>query len=893
MDLHRRDISQDINELGSLLGDVIKKESEEAFDIVESIRKESIQARESTGKHNENVKNKIDEMSDEKKEIIARAFTIYFELVNLAEERERVRKIRVRSEKGVLENTLEEVIVQQNLEENKKIKNILDDIQIIPTFTAHPTEARRKTIKYKLRNISEILEKLDETNLQKKEEENIKDNLKSQIEGLWRTSHIRQNRPNPLDEVYNIHWYLENTLFDCIGEFYTDKQDLLKKYSENLNYNIDMPNVFKFRSWAGSDSDGNPYVTPPITEKTLNIQQNKILSLYKEELKKLLNVLSYNKENIDVEPVKKYLNRNKKFSSLVKKAKKQYPDEPYRQMIKIMLERIDNTKENSSIGYSNPVELSKELGDIKKSLENSGARSVAKVEIEPLKRKVETFGFTLAQLDLRDHRKNHTKTIEEVLEKKGIEYRSFSEKEKAEFLTKSILENSNKISIEDSKDISESSSKILKRFSKLYKWQSEFGVNSIDTYCISMSEETSHILEVLFLADQFSIVNLPDRSNIDIVPLFETARALKKSSEIMEELFNNKAYSKSLKRRGNKQEIMLGYSDSNKENGFVTTNWFLYKNQERLAALSRRYNINLRFFHGRGGSIPRGGGSTNKAILALPKGASMGEIKFTEQGEAIDERYGNKKIAKRNMEQTLNAQIRTRHRALEETKNNIPKEWRKALDIISKNSKETYISLLETEGFVDYFYQSTPIQVIEKLKLGSRPASRTEKRGIEDLRAIPWVFAWTQSRCILPGWYSLGSGINEYLKKGNINTLKSMYENWNFFRTVLDNASLSLAKSDIEIAKEYSQLSQESNKFYPKIKKEYEKTKSLILKISGRQVLTGKKWLEESLNRRNPYLDPLNLLQADLLDKDNLSKKQQEILRITVMGIAAGMKNTG
>jgi phosphoenolpyruvate carboxylase len=340
---------------------------------------------------------------------------------------------------------------------------------------------------------------------------------------------------------------------------------------------------------------------------------------------------------------------------------------------------------------------------------------------------------------------------------------------------------------------------------------------------------------------------------------------------------------------------MLGYSDSNKENGFLAANWDLYKNQRRLANITDDFGVTMRLFHGRGGSISRGGGPMNRAMLALPNETVTGQIKFTEQGEAIAEKYANPRIAERNLEQMLNAQVRARRNAIRQPEEQVPEEWVDAMDTMAAAARQEYRDLLESDGFVSYFEQATPITVIEDLNLGSRPASRSGERTVEDLRAIPWVFSWTQSRCILPGWYALASGIDAFLEEGDVETLREMYDEWPFFRTTLDRATLSLARTDFEIAAEYADLADADlrESFFPRLSDEYDRAVDHALDICGRDSLLQRDWLEESLARRNPYVDPLNLLQTHLLAQTHRTESEEQTLRLTVKGIAAGMKNTG
>ncbi|OYR83262.1 phosphoenolpyruvate carboxylase, partial [Halorubrum sp. E3] len=487
----------------------------------------------------------------------------------------------------------------------------------------------------------------------------------------------------------------------------------------------------------------------------------------------------------------------------------------------------------------------------------------------------------------------------EAVAVEGVDYEGMDESERVDFLTEAILQEEPVVDVDEPGDVSETTERVLERFQSFAEWQEEYGQQAIDTYCISMTEEPSHVLEVLFLSDQVGVVTLPDHCAVDVVPLLETESALNGAERILGTLFENEAYAKALEARGEVQEVMLGYSDSNKENGFLAANWDLYENQRRIARFCREEDVTLRLFHGRGGSISRGGGPMNEALLALPNETVTGQVKFTEQGEAIAEKYANPRIAERELEQMLDAQIRARKEANEEPVEDVPDRWVEAMEIMAPAARETYRDLLNTDGFVSYFEQATPISVVEDLNLGSRPASRSGERSVEDLRAIPWVFSWTQTRLILPGWYAIASGIDAYLdevgEEEGMETLREMFDEWPFFRTTLDNASLALARTEPEIAAEYADLADDDlrERFFPELVGEYERGRELVLAISGRDQLLRREWLEESLDRRNPYVDPLNLLQANLLGRTHRTDEEERTLRLTVNGIAAGMKNTG
>jgi phosphoenolpyruvate carboxylase len=897
MKLHNRDVRQDVRELGALLGDVLESQtSTDAFETVEDLRTAAIAYRDGTNPTREPLHDVLDSLQPEGESVVARAFTTYFELINLAEERQRVRSIRQASQDGTLADSLEGAVetLAENDADSETVQGVLDDVLIEPTFTAHPTEARRKTVKAKLRSIADHLETVDERRLTDGEQEQVWRRVDAEVTSLWQTPQVRNRRPEPTDEARNVQWYLENTLFDVVGEVYSELEATVHEEYPDVN----VPKLFEFRSWAGSDRDGNPFVTPEVTTETLERQRSVVLAKYRTALKRLSGVLSQDGSRIDAgSDFRASLETDReRFPTVADETEERYPDEPYRQKLKLMREKLDRVEDVRPDGYAGPTQLVDDLETIAASLRKNGAEEVVDAYLQPLIRQVDTFGFTLASLDLRDHQENHTEAVTEALATEGIDYAEMDEAERVELLTDAILQEHPVFDVTEPGDISDTAARVLRRFDKLAEWQDEYGAGAIDTYCISMTEEPSHVLEVLFLADQAGVVELPDHCGLDVVPLLETESALNGARRIMGTLFENEAYQQALTARNDVQEIMLGYSDSNKENGFLAANWDLYKNQRRLAEITDDHDVTMRLFHGRGGSISRGGGPMNEAMLALPNETVTGQIKFTEQGEAIAEKYATPRIAERNLEQMLDAQVRARYQALQEPTEEVPEEWVDAMDTMATAARAEYRDLLNTDGFVSYFEQATPITVIEDLNLGSRPASRSGERNVEDLRAIPWVFSWTQSRCILPGWYSFAEGVEAYLDDGgDMETLREMYEEWPFFRTTLDNASLAMARTDLEIASEYADLATSDlrQQFFPRLETEYEQAVDYALSISGRRELLKREWLAESLRRRNPYVDPLNYLQTHLLAQTHRTDDEERTLRLTVKGIAAGMKNTG
>jgi phosphoenolpyruvate carboxylase len=902
MTFSNRSIRDDVRELAALLGDTVERQaSTEAFQTVESLRTDAIDYRNDELDSRESLRTRLDGLDPETTQTVARAFGTYFELVNLAEERQRVRTVRGGRATGELPDGVDAAAKALGAVDASVAAQALDDVQVTPTFTAHPTEARRKTVKAKLRRIARSLADLDERRLTD-EEASVWADLEGVVESLWTTRQIRQRRPTPDDEARNVRWYLEGPLYDVLPDVYADIADRLADEHPDLS----VPSVLSFRSWAGSDRDGNPYVTVETTSETLARQREAVLGRYDEEIRGLASGVSSDGDRVSHTEAFQEV-RDDHFEAVPVAAERHRDDhigEPYRAFLSVVRERLSRVEDPRPGGYDDPDELQTALETLAADLRANGLTATAREEIDPLVRRVQTFGFVLAPLDLRDHQENHTAAVADLLAQEDTDYEAMDESERVSFLTDAILAEESVVELDGYEgNLSDTGRRVARRFDTLSEWQSEYGVEAIDAYCISMTEEVSHVLEVLFLADAAGVVSLPEHCGLDVVPLLETASALSNAREILGTLFENDAYGAALSARGTTQEVMLGYSDSNKENGPLAASWYLHKNARRLAEVADDFDVELRLFHGRGGSLSRGGGPMNDALLALPPETATGEVKFTEQGEAIAEKFATPRVARRELGLMIDGQIRARLRAMRDETPTVPEEWESAMETMAAAARERYRGLLETEGFVSFFETTTPINVIEELNLGSRPASRTGERTVEDLRAIPWVFSWTQSRAILPGWFSVAAGLDAYLAPEDdsvetddrLETLREMYESWPFFRTTLDNVSLSLARADMGIASEYADLASESlrEQFFPEIETEYERAKEVLGKVSGTDEPTDRAWFRETLDRRNPYVDPLSLLQVKLLGQESLTPAEERALRLSVTGIASGMKNTG
>jgi phosphoenolpyruvate carboxylase len=900
MSFDGRDVGRDIRELAALLGEVLERQtSTAAFDTVENVRRASIDYRRGDAPSRDPVRDRLTGLDPETTRTVARAYAAYFELVNVAEERERVRALRRGRAEGDLGDGLDRTAEALAEVDAETAQQVLEDVRVVPTFTAHPTEARRKTVKAKLRRVAAILRDVDERRLTDSEFDELDRDLESEVETLWSTRQVRPRRPTPTDEARDVRWYLENTLFDVAAEAEAALTDRVVEAHPDLDASdaADAAGTLDFRSWAGSDRDGNPFVTPEVTSDTLDAQREAVLDRYADALTDVRGALSHEGERLDhtAEFEERVAADREAVPADAGDADERYPEEPYRRAVSVIRARLERVDDLRPGGYDDPDDLVASLRALAGDLRANGHEPTAAERVDPLVRRVETFGFLLAALDLRDHQENHTEAVRDVLAREGLDYGAMDEDERVAVLTESVVGDAVG-SLDLGEECSETSERVCRRFRALADWHREYGEEAIDAYCISMTEEPSHVLEVLYLADLAGVVNLPDHCGLDVVPLLETASALANARDIFDTLVNNDAYGAALDARSDLQEVMLGYSDSNKENGPLAAAWDLHQNARRLAEVADDLGVELRLFHGRGGSISRGGGPMNEAMLALPPETATGEIKFTEQGEAIAEKFANPRVAERELEQMLDAQVRARLRSLQGTAPDVRDDWEAAMNAAGEGARDAYRDLLDTDGFVEFFETATPIRVIENLNMGSRPASRSGERTVEDLRAIPWVFSWTQSRAILPGWFSSASGLDAYLADGgDLDTLREMYGEWPFFRTTIDHIALSLARTELEIAAEYADLAPEQlrEEFFPRIEAEYERAVELVREITGRDELVRREWLAESLQRRNPYVDPLNLLQVDLLSRTHLTEAEERALRLTVKGIAAGMKNTG
>ncbi|SDX93513.1 phosphoenolpyruvate carboxylase [Paenibacillus sp. CF384] len=916
-------LRRDVRFLGNILGDVLVHQGgHELLENVEKIREMSKALRaQFLPELYEEFTAVIDALNPETRHQVIRAFAIYFQLVNIAEQNHRIRRKRdyERSagetvQPGSIESAIQ-VLKDQGIDVDN-VRSIIEDISLELVMTAHPTEATRRAVLDIHQRIAEDVVELDNPTLTYREREKLREKLLNEVLTLWQTDELRDRKPTVIDEVRNGMYYFDETLFEVLPSVYEELERCLDKYYPEERWHV--PTYLRFGSWIGGDRDGNPSVTAKVTWETLTLQRGLVLEKYEELLKEVMSQLSFSTNIIEVsqELLDSIKSDREKIDTrsvdLWRNDK-----EPYRVKLGYMLEKLANTSKDSLKGsvkrYNSADELKADLCIIDRSLRNHFADYVADTHIRKLIRQVELFGFHLAALDVRQHSKEHENAMTEVLANMNIvdNYASLTEDEKIELLHK--LLNDPRPLTSPHFEYSEGTRECLDVYHTIYRAQAEFGVNCISSYLISMTQGASDMLEVMVFAKEVGLFRKESNGNVrctlQAVPLFETIDDLHAAPGIMEQLFALPIYRQAVEARGNLHEIMLGYSDSNKDGGVVTANWELRVALNAITSAAKKFDVKLKFFHGRGGALGRGGMPLNRSILAQPPHTVGGGIKITEQGEVLSSRYSMKGIAYRSLEQATWALVTASRLAkYPEQEAGATAEWEEIARGISETALTKYQDLIFRDpDFMTFFKESTPLPEVGELNIGSRPAKRKGSDRFEDLRAIPWVFAWTQSRYLLPAWYAAGTALQGYVAgdEKRMNTLRVMYEKFPFFTTLIDNLQMALAKADLQIAKEYACMISDTtirDRIFTQIEEEYAMTSSFILQITGQaDILDNVPVIQESIRLRNPYVDPLSYMQVQLLKelrekRANGEADDPELLRevlLTINGIAAGLRNTG
>ena len=913
--------------LGNLLGEtIIEQEGQAIFELEEEIRNMAKiwRADGDLSTFQEKLDGMLHTLIDEprKAHAVLKAFTIYFQLINIAEEQQRIYILRDRARRAHEQNVpVPETIAHglRRLSEEglsaHEVRELLQGLYIMPVFTAHPTESKRRTILLKLKEIADALYEMGYHSLLPTEEDVLVQRIRENIVLLWQSDETRDRRPTVMDEVREGLYYYEATLFRLTPIIYRELTRALAEVYPGEQF--ELPTALRFGSWIGGDRDGNPFVTIATTEEALREHKETILKLYNIEVDKLYNNLSVAQTRVTVSDA---LTESIALDfTLVPPSEvevlERFRLEPYRQKLIMMFRRLRATRAENDIpwrnrnqdapsnprAYATAQEFLDDLRLISESLCANQGQRLAEGRLADLIRAVEVFGFHLATLDIRQHAERHRQAMAEIIEHYHLvdNYVQMPEAERVELLSKEIL---NQRPITARLTFSPETNQTVDLFRLVRRARQEMGEHAIEAYIISMTTEVSNLLEVLLFARDADLFGA-----IDVVPLFETIDDLLAAPEIMTGLFANEAYRQHLAARGNRQQIMIGYSDSNKDGGYLRANWMLFQAQRNLARTCDEHGVQLTLFHGRGGTLGRGGGPTNRAILAQPQESVRGRIKITEQGEVLSSRYDETELAHRHLEQLFNAVLlssgRRPYYAQEQ-------DWAAVMEELSQTAYAKYRTLVEKPSFVRYFHEATPIDHVDQLNIGSRPARRKKTEAITDLRAIPWVFAWTQSRVNLPSWYGVGSALFTWLTATNndqvhperLATLRQIYGSWPFFRTVLDNVQVGLGKADIHIAQLYASLTSPElqAEIFADLAAEFERTRAMLLQITqNKELLDNEEWLQRSIRLRNPYVDPLNYIQVAFLRelrKGTAVANREQLqagVSLSVNGIAAGLQNVG
>ncbi len=896
----RDPLAAEVRLLGALLGQVIDEQAGPAlFDLVERIRKRSIALRhEDDPVERERLERELDGLDLGATEAVVAAFSLYFQLVNLAEARARVRALRRRERSardGILDDSIAEAIttLRRDGRDDAELDATLVRLSIRPVLTAHPTEARRRTALLALRRCASLLERLDDPRLTPSADLEVRRRLREEITLLWRTSALRAVAPEPLDEVRTAMAFFDATLFTVLPRLYRATDAALDDAGPRTGERPPrVPAFVRFGTWIGGDRDGNPFVTAETTERTMRIQADHVLRGYEAVAMRLMQTVAAATDDEHVSrSLATYLGRDAEaLPETDRQLRRRFPGEPYRQRFGFIAERLRRTRialtddAGPRAGhYGGPDVLDAELADLQAALVDDGMVRVAYGEVAELRWQLGTFGFHLASIEVRQHSNVHRAALAALAAGSPLEHEVSAGVPLGE---------------------------VLATFRAIGSIQTRHGVPACHRVVVSFTTGSSDVTDVLALAAAATDGHAPPI--LDVVPLFESSDALATAGPILDALLADDAYRAHVRARGDRQEVMLGYSDSNKESGFLAAAWMLHVAQVALVEVAARHGVELTIFHGRGGAIGRGGGPTNRAILGSAPGAVDGRLKLTEQGEVIAANYADPAIARRHLEQMTGAVLVASTPEHDEAAAGALRAGSPMLDELSVTARAAYRRLVHDDpGFAAFFRDITPIAELSDLRLGSRPAARgrhaaAEPPAIDALRAIPWTFAWSQSRINLPGWYGLGSAIEAYREsygERGLDEISRAYRRWPFLASVLDNAEMILAKADMGVARRYASLatSPEDARRWATIETEYQRTVALLLRVTGRdRLLDGAPVLQRSIALRNPYVDSLSELQVRLLRRlramspdDPDRGRVLRLVQLSVNGVAAGLQNTG
>jgi phosphoenolpyruvate carboxylase len=894
-------LRREVRLLTTRLGALIQEQSgRKTFEAIENLRRLSKQLRQNSDPDLLAAADReVGSLALRRAAEVAHAFSLFFHLVNLCEERQRIRRLRhYESQQDGAPMSLRRTfsrLLKQNFPV-AEFTRVLRSMRIEPVLTAHPTEAKRRSVFNHVLRIGRSLETLGGS-----PEHSIEKSVDPWIEALWLTEETRERAMTPELEVENSLVFLERTIYDLAGIFWERFVQEMSRFAPGLRDEIP---CIRFGSWVGTDRDGNPNVTAETSLNAAETLRRSILDYYCRRLEDFLGLISFpcsrpaleRKVQQEIERDMRRFPITRVFSSV------DQPHEFYRRKIRIMLWRLGRTIDRARGAYARAQEFERDVETLERLLTEQPSPRVARLAPGRLRAAIQVFGFHAVSLDFRQHSSHVRAAAEEILSASALP----AEPEQARIRSIQSLLTGRPRQLK----LSDSARRTVEEFATLQQIQARNGERASHRYILSMTSRAADIWDVVLLGWQAGLVRAQGRgelrSTFDAIPLFETVDDLEAGPGILEELLKDRLYRRLLRSRGNFQEVMLGYSDSVKDGGYFAANWALFRAQKRLWKVAEKHKVRLGLFHGKGGTIGRGGGQSHRSVQAQPYAAPGGRMRITEQGEVISLKYANLEIAERNMEQLVTSVLDTHLLA----PTHLPHEsrfasWEAHAQEIASASRDFYRNLVyETSGFLEFFRQATPIDLIENLRLGSRPSRRSNTRDLSQLRAIPWVFAWTQSRHFIPAWYGLGYGLEKFLAghlPDGLDLLRQMYCHWPFFGVIIDNAEASLAKTDLYIARRYDALCRPASlrkQISSRIEEEYQRTVRCVLEITeSKQLLEHQPVLQESIRLRNPYVDPLNFLQIRFLEKWRRERQPSpelvRLLQITVGGVAFGMKSTG
>lgn len=911
-------LREDIRLLGRMLGDTIREqEGEPMFDLVETIRQTAVRFRreqdEEAGKELDTI---LNHLSHKETTAVVRAFSYFSLLSNIAEDlhHNRRRRAHLRAgsppQNGSVTLALERVVTKGI--NTQQLENFFAGALISPVLTAHPTEVQRRSIlDYQLK-IQRLLKERDRIQLTPNELRHNEEDLRSAIQTLWQTRVLRSVRLTVQDEIENGLIYYHYTFLKQIPYIYAKIEDILERHMDKAVPRI--ASFLRIGSWIGGDRDGNPFVTHQIMLHAAERHSALILDHYIEEVERIGQTMSLTERLIKVTSELEGL------ASTAPGLPASRIDEPYRRVFLGMHARLIATSrylsphvgrqypENTAEPYADSAEFVHDLDIIIRSLKQHQSNRLAQGAIRDLRRAADVFGFHLASLDMRQHSKIHEQVVAELYAKNTRDSRNYPDLPHPERVEWLLTELKRPYPLASSlSGYSDTTQGELRIFRMAAEIQRRFGHAALPNYIISMATGIIHVLEAALLLKEAGLVQFGENacSAVNIIPLFETIDDLRNCASVMEELFSLPEYRKMLQSRDNLQEIMLGYSDSNKDGGFVTSNWEIHKAEIELTKVFSRHGVRLRLFHGRGGTVGRGGGPSYQGILAQPPGSVNGQIRLTEQGEVIASKYTDPEIGRRNLETLVAATIESTLLDRDAVHSHTPRYYQ-IMEELSANAYAAYRNLVyETPNFTQFFQESTPIREIAGLHIGSRPTSRKPSNKIEDLRTIPWVFSWSLNRTMIPGWYGFGTAVENLIQQtGNtqdiLTQLQEMYRTWPFFQTMLSNMDMVLAKSDLGIASRYAELVTDlelRQYVFTAIRTEWERCLKWLFAITGHsELLQDNPTLARSIRVRTPYIDPLNHLQVELLHRYRSGDDEEAIRRaihLTINGVATGLRNSG